>query len=276
MSTEQLESNSATGPAKRRQLIVGGVVLVCLALAVLLLLRPFSSSGTVQATTSADVYTIDFDGDEFSGGEGAAPSVKTKPAVARDSEEKYASACASCAKKHQLAAMPVASTTTRVAPGAPSEAELKKALKDRNMGQKVNRGDTVKLGENGIADPPISAPGEVQGVVAAANAINNYPYIWGGGHASFQARGYDCSGSVSYALKGADLVGRPMTSGEFMDWGDSGPGKWITVYANEGHMFMVVAGVRYDTSFRDGPYGSRWQTAKRSYSGFTVRHPPGL
>lgn len=281
-SMTQLESTTQTGVSRRTKLIAGSISLVAIALLALLLAKGLSPAGSVEAKPAADAYSIDFDGENFSnqteGSEqaGEATTPTTRPVATRDSEEKYASACASCAKKHQLAAMPAASTTTRVAPGARTSTELKKALKKQHLSQGVNRSDTVKLGSSGIADPPLSAPGEVQGVVAAANAINNYPYIWGGGHESFQARGYDCSGSVSYALKGADLISRPMTSGEFMRWGEPGPGKWITIYTNEGHMFMVVAGVRYDTSFRDGPYGSRWQTAKRSYSGFTVRHPPGL
>jgi cell wall-associated NlpC family hydrolase len=113
-------------------------------------------------------------------------------------------------------------------------------------------------------------------VVAAANQIASTPYVWGGGHGSFQSGGYDCSGSVSYALAGGGLLRAPMTSGAFMNWGAAGPGKWITIAANGGHMYMYVAGLRFDTSGRSGPRGSRWQSAPRSNAGFALRHPPGL
>jgi hypothetical protein len=113
-------------------------------------------------------------------------------------------------------------------------------------------------------------------VIAAGNSIANFPYRWGGGHASFVDNAYDCSGSVSYALAAAGLLGAPVTSGELMQWGVPGPGKWISVYANDGHTYMYVAGLRFDTSGRAGPFGSRWQAAARSNAGFAARHWPGL
>ena len=90
-----------------------------------------------------------------------------------------------------------------------------------------------------------------------------------------EGSGYDCSGSVSFALAGAGLLDRPLASGGFANWGEPGPGEWITIYTNPGHMFMVVAGLRFDTSGR-GRAGTRWQRAPRSVGGFTVRHQPGL
>jgi len=114
----------------------------------------------------------------------------------------------------------------------------------------------------------------VQAVIAAANEIASTPYKWGGGHGAWSDNGYDCSGSVSFALAGARLLDSPLTSGLFMNYGDRGPGRWITIYANAGHMFMVVAGLRYDTSGANG--GTRWQAAPRSTVGFEVRHPPGF
>jgi hypothetical protein len=113
-------------------------------------------------------------------------------------------------------------------------------------------------------------------VIAAGNAIANFPYRWGGGHASFVDNAYDCSGSVSYALAAAGLLGAPVTSGQLMQWGAPGPGKWISVMASDGHTYMYVAGLRFDTSGRSGPFGSRWQAAARSNAGFVVRHWPGL
>lgn len=263
-------------PSKRRLIALAGGLAALLIVATIALVNPFSGGGSGEqaAASGDDPYALNFDGEDFSG-KGATHAVQTTPVAQRDSEEKYASACVSCAKKHKVAALPAASATTQVANGAPSNAEVEKLAKAQKKLQ-FAEGDKVELGKDGQAKPPLGAPDAVRNVIAAANQITNYPYIWGGGHASFQARGYDCSGSVSYALKGADLVDQPMVSGAFETWGEPGPGKWITIYANAGHMFMTVGGVRYDTSFRDGPYGSRWQTAKRPMSGFVVRHPAGL
>jgi len=127
----------------------------------------------------------------------------------------------------------------------------------------------------GVAYAPADAPLSVRKVIWAGNKIRSKPYVWGGGHASWRARGYDCSGSVSYALHGAGLVGSAMPSGDYMGWGDAGRGQWITVFANGGHMYMVVAGIRFDTSGATAAR-SRWQKAKRSNRGFAVRHPDGL
>jgi hypothetical protein len=112
-------------------------------------------------------------------------------------------------------------------------------------------------------------------VVAAGNEIATKPYKWGGGHGAWKDSGYDCSGSISFALAGAGLLESPLTSGAFMHWGKPGRGRWITILANGGHAFMVVAGLRFDTSGAQG--GTRWQPVNgRSYAGFAVRHPPGL
>jgi cell wall-associated NlpC family hydrolase len=127
----------------------------------------------------------------------------------------------------------------------------------------------------GMAQAPPGAPGAVKQVIAAGNAIAGLPYIWGGGHGAFNAQGYDCSGSVSYALAAAGLLSSPLDSTGFESWGEPGAGKWITVYANAGHAFMVVAGWRFDTSALSGG-GTRWTRAMRSTSGFVARHPAGL
>jgi hypothetical protein len=136
---------------------------------------------------------------------------------------------------------------------------------------------------NGMAIPPASAPPEVVKAIDAANAIAGKPYKWGGGHGSFEDSGYDCSGSVSYVLNGAGLLGTtPLDSGSFMRWGLKGKGKWFTVYTNPGHAFMMIAGLRFDTGMRDNTVrgihpgsGPRWGK-KRSTSGFTARHPNGF
>jgi peptidoglycan hydrolase CwlO-like protein len=133
----------------------------------------------------------------------------------------------------------------------------------------------IRTNAGGQAQAPAGAPQAVQLVIAAGNAIAGLPYLYGGGHAGFKDTAYDCSGSISYALAAAGLVSSPMASGPFMTWGESGPGKWITVYANAGHAFMVVAGWRFDTTaLRSG--GTRWTRSMRPTGGFAARHPPGL
>jgi cell wall-associated NlpC family hydrolase len=130
---------------------------------------------------------------------------------------------------------------------------------------------------NGIALPPLEAPEPVLDVIRAGNIIARTPYKWGGGHGRFQDNGYDCSGSVSYALYYAGLIDGPHTSGDLMAYGRPGPGKWITLYANGGHVYMEVAGIRFDTSAASSAnHFSRWQNALRSNAGFEARHPPGL
>jgi cell wall-associated NlpC family hydrolase len=118
-------------------------------------------------------------------------------------------------------------------------------------------------------------PAAVRRIVAAADRIAGMPYKYGGGHGTWNDSGYDCSGSVSYALHGAGLLGSALTSGGFMSWGEPGKGRWVTIYANPGHVYMVINGRRFDTTGRDES-GSRWQSRSRSSAGYTVRHPPGL
>ncbi len=129
---------------------------------------------------------------------------------------------------------------------------------------------------SGVALAPPDAPPAVQGVINAANTIVGRPYIWGGGHASFYSYGYDCSGSVSFALFGGGLIPEPLTSGSLESWGAPGPGKWITVYANATHTFAEIAGLRWDTVGDAQGTGPRWHLAPNSHEGFVVRHPPGL
>ena len=135
--------------------------------------------------------------------------------------------------------------------------------------------DGITVDTHGMVQPPAGAPEAVVQVIAAGNAIATLPYIWGGGHGSFQANGYDCSGSVSYALAAAGLMSSPMVSGAFMSWGAPGPGRWITVYANAGHVWMEVAGWRFDTVAL-AEDGTRWSRGGGEFAGFVVRHPPGL
>ena len=141
-------------------------------------------------------------------------------------------------------------------------------------------GDTAKLLPNGMAAAPTLAPPEVQQAIFAANEIVGLPYIYGGGHnRTFRSAGYDCSGTVSYALHGGSLLSSPLDSSSFMRWGEKGAGQWITVYTNPGHAFAVIAGLRLDTSAagdRSGLKGPRWRPVLRSTSGFHRRHPVGF
>jgi cell wall-associated NlpC family hydrolase len=127
---------------------------------------------------------------------------------------------------------------------------------------------------NGEAAAPFNAPQTVIDVVEAANQIALKPYVWGGGHGAWRDKGYDCSGSVSFALAAAGLLDRPLVSTDFESYGDPGPGKWITIYANSVHAWMTIAGLRFDTGGLST--GTRWQASMRPTNGFVVRHPPGF
>jgi cell wall-associated NlpC family hydrolase len=171
-----------------------------------------------------------------------------------------------------------------ISPGAQSDAEVRAELKEARAELKafsahlttadLQTGPRAKVLSDGTAVAPRDAPRAVKRVILAGNEIAKFPYKWGGGHGAWRDNGYDCSGSVSFALAGAGLLDRPLTSGLFSRWGDEGPGDWITIYANGGHVFMLVAGLRFDTSGQ-GRAGTRWQPAGRPAGGFAVRHPPG-
>jgi cell wall-associated NlpC family hydrolase len=171
-------------------------------------------------------------------------------------------------------------------PGAASDAEVRAELREARAALRsfkahlsstayLQTGPRAKVLPDGTAVAPDDAPEVVKRVILAANEIAKFPYKWGGGHGAWRDNGYDCSGSVSFALAGAGLLQAPLTSGGFVDWGAPGNGEWITIYANYGHIFMVVAGLRFDTSGR-GRAGTRWQQAPRSTRGFAMRHMPGL
>ena len=158
-------------------------------------------------------------------------------------------------------------TTTTAVPGAP-------------IGEAALPTNVATILPGGKASVPAGAPGSVARAIKAANRIHRKTYIWGGGHHSFRARGYDCSGAVSYVLHAAGLLRSPLVSGQLAYWGSLGPGSWITVYANRTHTYMVIAGLRYDTSPRgewiDQGRGPRWRYTLRTGAGFAVRHWQGL
>jgi peptidoglycan hydrolase CwlO-like protein len=138
-----------------------------------------------------------------------------------------------------------------------------------------NPSGRAKLLPNGQAVPPDNAPGPIRGAIAAANSIATKPYVWGGGHGSFQASGYDCSGAVSFALHGGGFLSSPLDSTGLEVWGSGGYGRWISVFANSGHAWMIIAGLRFDTSGTGGS-GPRWSTILSDPNGpFVVRHPSG-
>ncbi len=187
---------------------------------------------------------------------------------------------------HARASTPSVAAEAAIAPGAASDSEIRKELgeeeKAKAQEQAAQRrvltpvAGGFSVGGNGTIPIPTNVPEAVQRVVAGGNAIADFPYIWGGGHGSFVANGYDCSGSVSYALAAGGLLSAPLVSGDLANWGEPGPGRWITIYANAGHTFMDVDGVWFDTAGRSGPYASRWLVSQPSLEGYAVRHPPGL
>jgi peptidoglycan hydrolase-like protein with peptidoglycan-binding domain len=138
-------------------------------------------------------------------------------------------------------------------------------------------GDVATIQPDGTALAPASAPAVVQQVIAAGNKIIDKPYKYGGGHGKWEDSGYDCSGSMSYALHGGGLLDQALTSGDFESWGDAGKGQWITTYGSGGHSYMVVAGLRFDTGYNDGDSdGPDWSTKMRPGDGYVARHPEGL
>jgi peptidoglycan hydrolase-like protein with peptidoglycan-binding domain len=150
-------------------------------------------------------------------------------------------------------------TSSAVAPTAPVAPRTGKAV----------------VGADGLATAPADAPPLVQAIIAAGNRIATKPYKYGGGHGKWEDTGYDCSGSISYAFHGAGMLDVALDSTGFESWGEAGKGPWVTIYAKSSHAFMIVAGLRFDTSGR-ASQGTRWQADMRSTSGYVVRHPEGL
>ena len=156
---------------------------------------------------------------------------------------------------------------------------------DEESGQIERRGDRPTVSgsravlRNGVAYAPSRAPQNVKNAIWAANTLRRKPYVWGGGHASFYDRGYDCSGTVSFALHGAGVLNSPLPSSELMRYGERGRGRWITVYSRPGHTFAVIAGLRLDTTDlggRGGDVGPRWYAYGRDTGGYVARHPAGM
>jgi cell wall-associated NlpC family hydrolase len=234
--------------------------------------------------------------DEGGGGREAADEVVLTPeaaAASRDAQSPEGSEPRSKARVVELQGVGAEPDLSGVdprddapSPGAPSDAEVRAELREAraalsrfkrflNTTAYLATGPRARVLPDGTAQAPDNAPEVVKRVILAANQIAKFPYKWGGGHGAWRDNGYDCSGSVSFALAGAGLLDQPLTSGLLAGYGEPGPGRWITIYANSGHVFMVVAGLRFDTSGQ-GRAGTRWQEGVATTGGFAVRHIPGL
>ncbi len=206
-----------------------------------------------------------------------------------------AAAPVSAPRAHPQAIQPVAGATiqsgsgatsagpTQVSVGPPSrvlaqpvsDAEVRRELAASGLSANARQATLTSVG---LAIAPIGAPASVQAVIQAGNQIAHLPYVWGGGHGRYVDTGYDCSGSLSFVLGAGGILNTTMTSGELANWGAPGPGKWITIFANNGHTFMYVAGLRFDTVAL-AQTGTRWSNRAANepdLSTFAVRHPPGL
>jgi len=213
------------------------------------------------------------------------PSSKGIPREVADPQEAQ-SFPAPSSVRHAAAAAPVRAGEEAVAAGAPSDAEVRSELKQMQAAERAARSTQQRqltpvaggrsISGSGALAIPTGVPEVVQKVIAGANEIADFPYVFGGGHGSFVDNAYDCSGSVSYALAAGGLLAAPEASGELESWGAAGPGRYITVYANAGHAYMYVDGILYDTAGRSGVYASRWQVGAVDNSGFVARHWPGL
>jgi cell wall-associated NlpC family hydrolase len=175
-------------------------------------------------------------------------------------------------RRRRAAVAPVEDAGDLPVPTGPASAGLRRPARAPHATGGVDRAFALP---NGVALPPLEAPDRVLDIIRAGNSIARTPYKWGGGHGKWLDDGYDCSGSVSYALNAGGLIPGPATSGQLMHWGKPGRGRWVTIYANDGHVFMEVAGIRFDTSGA-ARTGSRWQNDRRATGGYVARHPPGL
>jgi cell wall-associated NlpC family hydrolase len=167
-----------------------------------------------------------------------------------------------------------AGTNGSYTPPPPSQRKVITPQVIERLEQEEAEGRAVLL--SGIALAPPSAPPRIKAAISAANMIVGRPYIWGGGHASWYSQGYDCSGAVSFMLGGGGFLEAPLDSTRLESWGAPGPGKWITVYANAGHAYAVIAGLRWDTVGDENGTGPRWHAALPYPEGFVIRHPPGF
>ena len=242
---------------RTRALLGAGAVVTLLALAWFALGRDAGDTAAAEERPAAELAPLPWE----SGERPEAYDVPAEPEVIT-------------AKEHGVEAMPPASAGSNgsYTPRPAHERERLQALTHPAAGSPEDA--ALLLGDSAI--PPSHAPPEIQAAIDAANQITDQPYRWGGGHAGWRSRGYDCSGAVSYALAGGGLIGRPATSGELMGWGSPGRGRWLTIYANPGHTYAVIAGLRFDTVGLGRGVGPRWHPADAYPDGYVARHVPGL
>jgi cell wall-associated NlpC family hydrolase len=173
---------------------------------------------------------------------------------------------------------------TTDAPRAEEYDQEQEEGQEQETGQVEQRGDRPMVSgnrailRNGVAYAPSRAPQSVKNAIWAANTLRRKPYVWGGGHGTFYDRGYDCSGTVSFALHGAGVLGSPLPSSDLMRYGERGRGRWMTIYSRPGHTFAVIAGLRLDTTDlgRGGDVGPRWYDYQRDTGNYVARHPVGM
>jgi hypothetical protein len=287
--TSRQPAAAAWRPALPRRALAAALGLALVGLAVALVLRTGShhqaaalhgASGARPAPGASAAPAVG-----AAAGSPAATGRRVSVAQARDPQES-SSFPAPAGVHHAAAAAPAKAGEAIVAAGAPSDAEVRAELQQMQTAERSARAlqrqrlapvaGGRSIGGDGTIPIPANVPEVVQRVIAGANAIADFPYVFGGGHASFVDNAYDCSGSLSYALAAGGLLSAPQTSGELESWGAPGPGRYITVLANAGHTYMYVNGIMYNTAGRSGVYASRWQVSAVDNAGFVARHWPGL
>jgi hypothetical protein len=288
--------SSQIHPRRFVALALGGVAALAVVVVAVLLLRGGGSTATTDAGASAAAgtgapaaSTAGSRARTHTGGHhrttthaAAGPTLlasRSTAGLVADPEAAQSSPLPAGSPTHAAAISPhQAALATTVSPGAQTDAQIRAELQQMSAAVKAAEAAAKPgtISAAGTVNPPATGPAVIARVIAGANAIADFPYVFGGGHASFVDTAYDCSGSVSYALAAGGMLTAPITSGDLESWGAPGPGRYLTVFANAGHTFMYVDGLRYDTSGRSGVFGTRWQTAPRSLGGFVVRHWPGL
>ncbi|HVW46792.1 MAG TPA: hypothetical protein VHA76_07055 [Solirubrobacterales bacterium] len=277
--------------ARRRAGAIACVLAAACAL-IVALLGPAGAAAAPPAgapSSSPDLSTLGETMIQALGGTGAERALHAigHALVLSEAQERIAAterrlAAKEAAAEEEAAAAPVVEEVKNPAEMPPASAGTNGTKVPHHGGQalfahtRVDDPGATAILLSGIALAPPDAPEAVQKVINQANTIVGRPYVWGGGHAGFYSYGYDCSGSVSFALFGGGLIPEPLTSGALEGWGEPGPGKWITVYANADHTFMEIAGLRWDTVGDARGTGPRWHLEPTSTAGFVARHPPGL